>query len=184
MRDSIAKTLSVFFMFVFISCQENELQEVLISDVDQDMLEALKTAENYLSSTSARNSNSSAEVTVLRNQNGLKYRTNSESDSYETLFEQTVTAQTEAGNYVFWHAGLGLGELVGIEFDENSESYLGSNLPFEVTPGKTWAVFVPFPSDDDDDDERILKYDILYKTASGQVIRFDPKLKINTPGFH
>ena len=185
MRDLIAKTLSILFIFVFISCQENELQEVVVSDVDQDMIDALKTADDYLSSANARSTNnSSAEVTVIRYQDGLTYRTDSESDSYETLFEQTITAQTESGNYVFWHAGIGLGELIGIEFDEDSEEFLGEdNLPFEVTSGKTWAVFIPDPNDGDDD-EQILKYDILYKTASGQVIRFDPKLKINTPGFH
>ncbi len=177
MRNLIAKVLLLVFIFILAACQDQAMEEIIQNDIDQDMINARNNVEEYLSTLKGRTTINSTEVTVLRNQNGLIYRTESSSSTYLTLYEQTITAVTTPGTYIFWQAGIGLGELVGIDFDEESEEYLGNNLPFEVTPGETWGVFIP-DNYDEEDDEIMLKYDILYQTVSGQIIRFDPKIQI------
>ena len=92
---------------------------------------------------------------------------------YDGVDEQTVTAEVEPGDLVFWYRGGGLSDLDGLEFEEPSSD------PDEINDDLMWVMEVP-EIELEDDEVVFLKYDILYtyRGYSGPAIRLDPKLKV------
>ena len=178
MRNLITKASIILFIFVLAACQDNNIEEIQVEEIDQDMINALNIADEYLSARGARTQNSDKAVTVIKFQADLIYKTNTVNGSYQPINEETVTAMTQSGDYVFWHPAGQVEELIDIDFDEESEEILGDHLPFQLSNGKAWALYVPTL---DNDSDVYLKYDIVYKLKSGEVVRLDPKLKINAP---
>jgi len=182
MRDLTLKHFVLLFSFLLLACQDNEPEEL----GDPEMELAWEMVGEYLSSS--RTESTDVDVTVIKYSSDLLYKTNNIFGNYNPISEETITAQSEPGGYVFWLSGLGVKELLAIEMDKDSQEALGENEPFEVVPGELWALWIPsdlYDDDDDDDDddeeeeeEIHLKYDIVYKTNSGEVIRLDPKLQV------
>jgi hypothetical protein len=174
----------ILFSTVFLSCSEDPSKDLQIEDRDKDMILAEKMADEFLNSLGqgARSSYKDKNVTVLKFKDDLTFNTNTQTGTgYTEIFEETITAETVPGSYIFWQSGGGVNELVGIEFDEDSQFRL-REYPGEAKEGKMWYVFIPDNIEFEDDEEYIiLKYDILYipKKGDGQLIRLDPKIKIN-----
>lgn len=171
MRDFKLKHIAVCFSFILLACQDTDLETE--SPVDQDMEDALALAEDFLSSS--RTEIIDSDVTVIRYQSDLVYKTNSIQGGYEPINEETITAESMPGGYIFWNRGGGVAALVQIEMDSASQASLGVYEPFEVIKGQMWALWIP---KDLDDDIETLKYDIIYKNISGDIIRLDPKIQI------
>ena len=174
MRDLRLKHFVLLFSFLLLACQDNELASEEVGDPEMEL--AWNIANEFLSNS--RTESNDTDVTVIKFSDELAFKTNTIQGGYDLIQETTVTAETEPGSYVFWHAGGGVKELLGIEMDEDSQEALGDNYPFEVVPGHYWALWVPDALGDDDEDDIFLKYDILCKTNSGEVIRLDPKLQV------
>jgi hypothetical protein len=163
--------------------------ENIDADVDYEMQDALAQADAYLESLGGANSRSTTgndkSVTNLKyKKDGLEYKTSKITKGYESIDEHTVTAYATAGDYIFWHAGGGVTEIVGIEFDDASFKYLES-APAPANPNM-WVARIKSDDDEEDDDEEdddeavvYLKYDIIYKTKTSRniPIRLDPKVK-------
>lgn len=171
MRDLKFKHFAIAFAFLLLACQDTELEST--PDVDQDMVEALSLANDFLSTS--RNEGTDSDVTVLKYKSDLVYKTNTVKGGYDAISEQTITAVSQRGGYVFWHAGGGVRKLLGIEMDEDSQKELGDSEPFEVIKDHYWALWIPTGIDDD---VETLKYDIIYETKSGEIVRLDPKIQI------
>lgn len=174
MRNIGLKHIAVVFTFILLACQDTDHETVTL--VDQDMVEALALAEEFLGSS--RNEGTDSDVTVIKYKSDLLYKTNTIAGGYSPIDEETITAESMPGGYVFWHAGGGVRELLGIEMDEASQEVLGDeNIPFEVIPGRYWALWIP---SDIDMDIKMLKYDIVYVTKAGDAVRLDPKIQIKS----
>ncbi len=165
------------FLFVFISCQEDPIQQE-IDPLDEDMILATELAEEYLNSLTGR-SNSDKSITVLKYKDGkLLYYTNTDGGGgYKEVTEETVTATVHPGEYVFWFSGGGVTDLDGIDFEDASQ------IPDEINPDMMWVIEVPDEyeiEDDGEEDSYYFKYDIVYqyKGNEGTPIRLDPKLKV------
>ena len=179
-----SKPLLLFFIFsIIFACQEDSLNEEInltvleLDQADADMIAASNLANEYLSSSSARESKEKS-ITILRFKKGkLFFNTNTDNiQGYHEVTEATVTAIVAPGEYLFWYSGSGISDLDGIEFDAASQQQL-SNYPEEINSDKMWVIAVP----ENVSDNTILKYDIIYqfKGNSGSAIRLDPKIKIN-----
>ncbi len=164
-------------ILICVSCQDDLVEEEG-NQVDDDMLEATRLADQYLASRSGRYEMSMKAVTVLKFKDGQLYFTTSGSDflGYEVVTEESITAIAAPGEYLFWFAGEGLSVLDGIEFDEISEMEL-DDLPEELHDKKMWVTQLSPETTSGED----LKYDILYQSRDndGVTIRLDPKIKIN-----
>lgn len=175
MRDFKLKHFAIIFSFILLACQDTDLEPE--AQIDADMEEAWARAEDFLST--ARIEATDKDVTVIRYNMDLLYNTNTSTGDYDAINEMTVTAVSMQGGYVFWHAGLGVKQLLGIELDEDSQDALGEeNTPFEVLDGEYWALWIPSYLEYDDDDDIYLKYDIIYETYTGDIVRLDPKIQI------
>lgn len=186
MRDLKLKHLAVIFSFLLLACQDSDLETD--QPIDSDMEDALALADEFLSAS--RNNATDKDITVIKYQKDLLFKTNTIAGSYDPIDEMTVTAESKPGGFVFWHAGGGVKRLIGIEMDDYSQDLLDGNVPFEVVPGHYWALWIPndIEKDDEDDEEDeddenenediYLKYDIVYETNSGEIVRLDPKLQV------
>lgn len=172
MKDFKTKYFAILFSFLLLACQDTDLETEVQGD--PDMEEAWALADEYLQTS--RTSSTDADVTVIKYQNELKYKTNTIIGGYEPINEQTITAMSMPGGHVFWHAGGGVKELLSIEMDAASQAILGQHQPFPIVSGKYWALWIPDSIDPDVVAE--LKYDIVYKTWSNEVVRLDPKIQI------
>ncbi len=189
--------VSISALLLFYSCQENSESldlDSLNPKVDYEMIQALNLADAYLESITSKNGRTGStdrSVTNLKYHNdNLVYKTNEITNGYDQIGEQTVSAFVIPGEYIFWHTGGGITDIVGIEFDSYSMQFLESE-PIR-TSSQLWMVKIKSLEEDydddederdenDDEDEDIhLKYDIIYKTKeSGNTpIRLDPKIKI------
>ncbi len=181
MRFTLPKTLalSVFFLFIAFACQEEPIEEP-IDEIDHDMIMATLLADEYLNSFGGRAESSEKSITVFKYMDGiLKYNTNTDTISgYQEVFETSVTAYAEPGEYLFWFAGGGVADLEEIDFDTTSVNYL-ETLPEEINADQMWVIQVPT---DIDPDVEYLKYDIVYQyQAQGvesEIIRLDPKIRL------
>lgn len=166
---------SVFTLFIF-SCQENQSASE-IDLVDEDMEAATQLVDDYIASSDSRWS-PKISITVLKYISGkLYYATSSDGyRGYREVNEETITADVELGENIFWFSGSGVTYLDGIEFDSDSESKLNRNA-HELLKGRLWYITIPENAGKDGVD---LKYDILYKcaTSRGKTIRLDPKIKV------
>jgi hypothetical protein len=173
--------LIVFVIFFVFSCQESAVEEE--QTLDLDMESATELANEYMGSSNGRQG-AKISVTVFKyKKDKMLYATNTDNiTGYRELNEETITANTESGQWVFWFAGSGISELNGIEFDETAVEAYGTNA-FQIgRKGKLWALYVSSNVEYNDDTE--LKYDIVYtpRGYDGDPIRLDPKLKvIGTP---
>ena len=175
MRDLRLKHFALLFSLLLLACQDNDLEPEEVGDPEMEL--AWDIANEFLSTS--RIESNDTDVTVIKYKTeALSFKTNTIKGGYDLIQETTVTAETEPGSYVFWHAGGGVKELLGIEMDEDSQEALGDNYPFEIVPGHYWALWIPDAIGEDEDDDVFLKYDILYKTNSGEIIRLDPKLQV------
>ncbi len=180
MRDLRLKHFALLFSVFLLACQETGVEPDDPGDPDMEM--AWEIANEFLSSS--RTESNDTDVTVIKfKKDELSFKTNTIQGGYNPIDEMTVTAETENGSYVFWHAGGGVKELLGIEMDEESQDLLGDNVPFEVVPNHYWALWIPnsFDEDEDEDesaDDVYLKYDIVYKTNSNEIVRLDPKIQV------
>ena len=178
MKNLRSKHFTAILAFLLLGCQETSI--TVEEPGDPDMEQAWVLVNEFLSSS--RNTSEDNDVTVLKlkQYEDLSYKTNTIQGSYNPLGEMTVTAETVPGGYVYWHAGGGVKELLGIEMDDDSQEALGESEPFEINEGRFWALMIPadFGQEDEEDDEFHLKYDIIYKTQDDEVVRLDPKIKI------
>lgn len=173
--------ISSFFLLI-LSCDEHADTKEIVP-IDHDMIAAVKMANDYLISSNGRSSTAEEPVTVLKLIDGtLVFQTSTNNSAvYAKVTEQTLTASVAPGSHVFWYAGEGLADLVGIEFDEESQAQL-TEVPTEIETDKMWMLTIAMGETEDEleeDDE--LKYDILYvpENGNGSYIRLDPKIKIN-----
>ncbi len=171
MRNLQPKLYAVLLTFCVLACQESEIQPDSLED--HDMQEAWLMANDFLSSS--RTESTDEDVTVIRYEQNLAYKTNVVTGSYEPINEETITAESHPGGFVFWYAGGGVKSLIEIEFDAASEALLGDYLPFEVVPGEMWALYI---TSDFDTNHELLKYDIIYENNDGEIIRLDPKIQV------
>ncbi|MEL7006966.1 MAG: hypothetical protein AAFN93_30280 [Bacteroidota bacterium] len=92
------------------------------------------------------------------------------------FIDETVTATVDEGGYVFWYAGGGVSDLIGIEFDASSREKLAGD-PTGWVFHKFWVATVNQNTGDE-----LLKYDILYQhfddDGESELIRLDPKIKV------
>lgn len=169
-------TLIISFFVLIVSCQEeNDVVEIV--QEDQDVLAAIKLADEYLSKEKARFGDQKSIVVLKYKDDQLLYATTRDNyKSYQVLEEQSVTALAKPGEYVFWYSGGGVTDLEGIEFDATSQAFL-DNLPDEINADKMWVIRVPETYDTSNE---YLKYDIVYdfEGNTGAPIRLDPKLQI------
>lgn len=171
MRDLRLKHITIIFSFILLACQDTDLETE--NPVDTEMEEAWAIANEFLSTS--RNGGTDADVTVIKYKSDLEYKTNTIAGGYQPINEETITAESMPGGYVFWHAGGGVKELLAIEMDSTSQIALGQNEPFEVVPGHYWALWIPI-----DIDVETLKYDIVYMTKENEIIRLDPKIQVKS----
>lgn len=174
MRFLKIRQLAFISLLILIACQEDPITEDLDS-FDEDMLVATSLATEYLESESGRFEDSDKSITVLKYEDGkLLFDTNTDDYSgYQEVEETSVTAYVEAGDYIFWFAGIGLAEVDEIDFDEPSEEILG-DLPEDFIPQKMWVIRIP-----PNTTQKILKYDIVYVPSNSNVsIRLDPKITV------
>ena len=171
MRNIPLKLSAALSLFLLLGCQESEVAPDLLED--QDMTAAWAKTNEYLSSS--RTEATDVDVTVIKYENDLAYKTNEVTGEYEPINEETITAETQPGGYIFWFAGGGVVSLEDIEFDEASEALLQGYLPFEVIDGFMWALYIPY---DFGEEHAELKYDIVYENQAGEIIRLDPKLQV------
>ena len=174
MRNLTLKSFVTLFVLCVLACQETDDVEIQEAPQDLDMTEAWTKSEEFLNS--ARTESVDVDVTVIKYQDDLAYKTNTITGQYEPINVETITAESQPGGYIFWYAGGGIDELIQIEMDQESAEALNGYLPFEVLDGLLWALWVPFDYDAEVLDH--LKYDIVYKSTSGEVIRLDPKIQI------
>ena len=182
MRDLQLRYIAIFFSFILLACQDTPIDSE--TPIDKDMEQAWVNAESFLSNSRMRGTDS--DVTVIKYQSELEYKTNTNYGGYEPIDEMTVTAETLPGGFIFWHAGGGVKRLLGIEMDEDSQELVGEdNEPFEIIPGHFWVLWIPADIQDEEDEEEeeedddiYLKYDIVYETYSGDIVRLDPKIQI------
>jgi len=170
--------LSSAFLLLFVSCQEDAVEnEIDLSD--EDMIAAIQLADEYLSASKGR-ANSEKAVTVLKFiKDKLFYATTTDGvTSYTEVTQETITASSVPGGYVFWYSGGGVSDLAGIEFDKESQLKL-VEAPEEIKADKMWVISIP---EEFDEEEGMLKYDIIYnfKGNNGLPIRLDPKIKIGS----
>lgn len=165
----------IFLLLVSIAaCDQSDEMVPQDAEIDQDMINALENVNEYLKT--ANPGYSDKNVTVLKKNSELEYKTNAVQENYLPIQEITITAETIRGGLVFWHKGTGVNQLIQIEMDQNSQSVLGSYQPFEIISGYLWALWIPY---DLDPSVQTLKYDIIYEDANKDVIRLDPKIRIN-----
>lgn len=160
---------------LIFACSESPSDELAVQD--EDMTTAIALADDYLNESNAR-FGSFKSVTVLNYVDGkLYFATNSDDiNGYQEINEETITAQVKPGEFIFWFAGKGMKEIVGIEFDAVSESSLISQ-PFPFSKSKIWVTSI----DENVSVGTALKYDILYKIrgGDGSTIILDPKIRIS-----
>ncbi|MEO9872781.1 hypothetical protein [Ekhidna sp.] len=180
MRITLQKllVLAITFSFITFACQEGNLAEDELDQLDEDMLAAVEFADDYLTSTNGRINSVEKSVTVFKYENGqLLFKTAGDTTAgYKPVTEETVTAEAEPGDYLFWYSGGGVTDLEGIDFDAASEAAL-HDLPDEINPDKMWVIQVP---EDIEEGTEYLKYDIVYdfEGNAGPIIRLDPKITI------
>ena len=173
MSDLTFKLITTIGFLILLSCQDTQLETEL--QADNDMEEAWALANDYISTS--RSDVTDVDVTVIRYSSNLQYKTNTVTGEYDPIAETTITAHSRRGGYVFWLAGNGVQRLISIEMSEDSQEELGEdNPPFSVVDGLYWALWIPH---DLDDDIEQLKYDIVYESDSGEIIRLDPKLQLH-----
>ena len=171
MRNLPLKLSAALSFLLLLGCQESDVTPELPED--QDMTAAWTKTNEYLASS--RTESTDVDVTVIKYEDDLAYKTNEVTGEYEPIKEETITAKTQPGGYIFWFAGGGVSSLEDIDFDEASEELLGGYLPFEVIDGYMWALYIPY---DFGEDHAELKYDIVYENLAGEIIRLDPKLQV------
>ncbi len=175
MKNLLSSIAILMMIFIILSCQDEELNE--LEQVDQDMIEAIQNADNYLAEEQGRTSSvTDVDVTVLKYSDSLIYKTNTITGEYEAIMEETITAHSKPGGYIFWFPGGGVQELIEIDLEEASEKHLGHDA-FEVLPGELWALYIPL---DYDTSMETLKYDIVYRSTTNEIIRLDPKIQIKS----
>lgn len=171
MRNIPLKLSAALTFLLLLACQESDIEPAILED--QDMIAAWAKTNEYL--RSSRTESTDVDVTVITYEDDLAYKTNEVTGEYEPINEETITAETHPGGYIFWYAGGGVKSLEDIDFDEASEELLDGYLPFEVVDGYMWALYIPY---DFDEHANSLKYDIVYENLAGEVIRLDPKLQV------
>lgn len=173
MKKLTVKLLSLSFL-LFLACQETELSPDNVTDLEMETARSL--SEDFLNNARIEEV-TDVDVTVIKFSSDLLYKTNTIFGKYNPISEETITAESEPGGYVFWFGGSGVKELVEIEMDSASQAILDYNEPFEVISEELWALWIP---SDIDDDIETLKYDIIYQNNSNQIIRLDPKIQIKS----
>jgi hypothetical protein len=179
LRQKLIHTFLIFFVTFFVfSCQESTVEEE--QTVDLDMERAIELSNEYMNSSNARRGTKIAVTALIYNEGKLFYATNVDNiTGYRELNEETITANSEAGSWVFWYAGYGLSTLNDIAFDETAVEAYGTDA-FQIgRTGRLWALYISSSVEYEDDTE--LKYDIVYtpRGHDGDPIRLDPKLRIN-----
>lgn len=191
------RILTLFFLSIqFHSCMESpEITE--LETIDKEFLEATQVIDDLIESidTSTENGrkkkskweDSKKSITILKYKKGkknkpgeLQFNTNRDKlKGFTPISEETVTAIVKPGELVFWYAGGGIEELVGIEFVPDAQSELGE-LPEDLDKNHMWYVWIPKDAKPGE-----LKYDILYRlqekyrnSESDGPIRLDPKLHV------
>ena len=164
--------IAIFILVLIIGCQESEITADV--ETDPDMEAALAEAEEFFNSYRIKKKKKDV-IVIKYKKDELLYKTNTIKGKYSPVYEETVTAVTVVDGYIFWRKAGGIKKLLEIEMDEASKELLCGSEPFEIKKGKLWALWIP---DDKDLKGKTLKYDIVYKTKSGDVIRLDPKIQI------
>ncbi len=178
MRLTLPKPLVLltFFLVIAFACQD-EPTETPVEDIDQDMVLATLLADDYLGSLGGRAESAKKAITVFKYEDGVMvYNTNTDDiNGYQRVYETTVTAFIEPGEYVFFFAGAGVSDLEDIDFDDTSENYL-ETLPEEVNADQMWVIQAPIDAVPGTE----LKYDIVYQYqeqgVESDIIRLDPKI--------
>lgn len=173
MKDLRLKHFAFLFSFLLLACEDTDLATIE-EQGDPDMEEAWALVDDYFQSANV--SSTDTDVTVLKYNDELQYKTNTIIGTYEPIDEQTITAMSEPGGWVFWYAGGGVKELISIEMNPASQAILGEHYPHSIVWGQQWGLWIPWWIDSNVVNE--LKYDIVYKTWDDEVVRLDPKIQI------
>lgn len=159
-------------LVLLLGCQESEITTEAQNDPDMEL--AIAEANEFFASS--RRSKKDLDVTVIKyKKEELLYKTNNLKGKYQPINEETITAVTVIDGYIFWKKAGGVKKLLEIELDDDSQELLGDCEPFEVKKNRLWALWIP---DEAYLKGETLKYDIVYQTKAGDVIRLDPKIQI------
>jgi len=180
MRNLHAKQLLLaIFGIILFGCSENP-GVIQLPDDDVDAVAAQQLTADYFNETGARSSAGYAIIVLKYEEDKLMYLSSDHPEmDYQEVNEETITASVDEGGFVFWYAGGGVSDLLGIEFDKESSKSL-QGKPEGWYYEKLWLIQVKKNTKSEH-----LKYDIIYKyfdeDGESELIRLDPKVRINTP---